>query len=1391
MNKDFLEKTLRSLIEEAQTPGTQLVQLDNSSVKVATGKAREFDNLAALYYGEVERPLTDDDYGKIDYAAYVFDLLKNKPIKRTATKSKENPPLTKEEVPINEEIQNIIRTNSRNIKKITNLQKSYNIINTRYEALTYQKNRLAQMQLFNEVSWQFNVQDIADDLKQFGESRNYLIADIAKNANEINQKLADIISKQMQAIEENQESNFLAKNGKIVPSTLIDEYEALYELLKLCNETITTGNVSIVSGIICVPSSEIQRVEELFMKTNLFAHQEMKKANDLVISEIKKEQLRLVRRRRGESKPSRSIQNGEKTYRILEEDFEEYKNLLAIIEILDKANNSKGQKVKVGSMYVLDSDADTLISLMGSTKFYKDLKLNKEVLAPKQEEQPKPKPKAAKPRTRVKKTPTKKTLEKETPPASKEIAVVDKNADAVKQLERQIDNLATGISTYKGTTSLPIATTKPVISINNGTIQEKDAKVWVVPKGCLPLCNYLVEAINILNRAQGNKLEPIGRFGYVLPEDKNRFQALVRATNGLSGIFPEIPENAKKQAEILRQVAGLIAVAKQTEKTNPNVKINPNTKVLESDMPIYNRLKELYQMLENARFSTELVPVNGVLVAINESDKYLQLDNKANIVIEEKTINPDLNVDEITNLMNLCQTLVEVANSYPDSEVTYISEYRVLKSDAKLFNLLALCGVCLVDATESNNLVPVGKNLYVDAEDEIKYANARKALGSPLYEARLKEIQNIKDENTQAATLNISKSPNAAQTQYKTAGTSLAVSPKEPVKAPTEKVEIKESVLQQYLNQMQKEGKVPYNLKDLIVNNRLSQDITNYILLQLNLQKQTNPQISTLIKEVQDLLAASNHKQNSTVVSDLTSSVIEDSNYKGKHLSNEEVVAISQNGKREQKNIEMNTQEKPKRFSGEEIPNSSIYGKREQRILELGPHIPKPEKTITKREPALKQEPPRVIQLNGTVLEPVVEQPAVSNQTPAPELAPLIKEEQPQIKLNLQENPAPIAAEPKIEETPIVKKEEDELAQDVSPIDKSNSAKIAELEQEIANLSKDIKETDHFTSASDYKDSSQKVIIANRNMSTYLLLKEQIKLLKNAAANNSVEYKDVYLNEKDIPRYQAIVVALEEERQEKRKAEDNLEKEKQQVKTRKPKYIETINWWKENISNVAQNFAAKVVNYAYGVIDDLDAELYLSSEKYQEYSDADKETRNKEFKDYKLGNIMTKIREHLETAQKNFKQQEKPTENSSATEVATETKAITSVSSSTPNIENTSIVPEAAAEKSPLEGDSLMNLIKQHTNSDGTLDQAAIEQALRGVIKSDIFEQNPIAQAQKARKEELLSKRAELGLRIQSPDISEKEIIQIHASLSQIDAELKELTETGKLGIIQERTRKV
>lgn len=1366
MNKDFLEKTLRSLIEEAQTPGIKLVQLDNSSVKVAVGKAREFDNLAALYYGEIERPLTDADYGKIDYAAYVFDLLKNKTTKRTTTKSKENPTLTKEEVPINEEIQNIIRTNSKNIKKIANLQKSYNIINTRYEALTYQKNRLAQMKLFNEVSWQFNVQDIADDLKQFGESRNYLITDIAKNAHEINKKLADIISKQMQAIEDNQESDFLAKNGKIVPSTLIDEYEALYELLKLCNETIATGNVSIVSDIICVPSSEIQRVEELFMKTNLFAHQEMKKANDLVISEIKKEQLRLVRRRRGESKPSRSIQNGEKTYRVLEEDFEEYKNLLAIIEILDKANNSKEQKVKVGSMYVLDSDADTLISLMGNTKFYKDLKLNKEVLAPKQEEQPKPKKErkassAAKPRTRVKKTLPKKTEEKGTPAASKEIAVVDKNADAVKQLEKQIDNLATGISTYKGTTSLPIATTKPVVSINNGTIQEKDAKVWVVPKGCLPLCNYLVEAINILNRAQGNKLEPIGRFGYVLPEDKNRFQALVRATNGLSGIFPEIPENAKKQAEILRQVAGLIAVAKQTEKTNPNVKINPNTKVLESDMPIYNRLKELYQMLENARFSTELVPVNGVLVAINESDKYLQLDNKANIVIEEKTINPDLNVDEINHLMNLCQTLVEVATSYPESEVTYISEYRILKSDAKLFNLLALCGVCLVDATESNNLVPVGENLYVDAEDEIKYANAKKALGSPLNEARLNEIQNLKNENSQATTLSISKSPNAVPTQYKAPGTSLAVTYKEPVKSQTEKVEIKESVLQQYLNQMQKEGKVPYELKDLIVNNKLSQDVTNYILLQLNLQKPINPQISNLIKEVQDLIAESNNKQNSNPVSSQTTSIVEASNYKGKHLSNEEAVAISQNGKRE------------------------------QRILGLGQHIPKPEKTINIRESALKQEPPKVIPLNGTILEPVVEQPVASNQTPAPELTPLIKDEQPKIKSTIQENPAPIVAESKIKETPIVKKEADKLAQDVSLIDKINTAKIAELEQELASLFKDIKETDLFASATDYKDSSQKVMIANRNMSTYLLLKEQIKLLQNVRADISIEYEDVYLNEKDISRYQAIVTALEEDRQEKKKAEDNPAKAKQKVKRRQPKYIETINWWKENISNVAQNFAAKVVNYAYGVIDDLDAELYLFSERYQEYSDANKETRNQEFKNYKLGNIMTKIREHLETAQKNFKKQEKPTENSSTAEVETESRVNTSVSSTNQNVENTSIVPEASTKIPELEGDSLMNLIRQNTNSDGTLDQAGIEQALKEVVRPDIFEQNPIAQAQKTRKEELLSKKAELGRRIQSPDISEKEVIQIHASLRQIDAELKELTEVQNQGIIQERTRKV
>lgn len=1302
MNKEFFEKQLRKLIQEAQKPGVELVNVDNSTVQVKKGKAREFDNLAALYYSLVEHPLSDEDYTKVDYAAYVFDLLKNKPKTNSPQASK----LEKEPIPINESIQNLMDSNSRYIKKLSNLQKSYNIINTRYEALTYQKNRLIKMNLVNEVSWQFSMNDILEDLQKYGESKDYLIKDIAKVASEINNKLAELITKQMQNIEASPESDFLALNGKIIPNAASEEYHALLSLLKMCQQELKTGDISIINKIMCVASSDVTLVEDLFMKTNLFAHQMMKKNNEIVMNEIKKEQLRLVRRRRGESKPSQNIENNGKTYRVLDSDAPEYLNLLAIYELLEKANNSKGKKAKVGAMYVLDSDANTLINLMKETKYYKDLKVKKErVKTP-------PAPRKSQKNSTSKKTAVKKDLD------SKQATVkIDTNNQTVKLLEEKIDNLATQISTYKGTTNLPIAVTNPVLS--TAASNQNGNKIWAVPIGCLPQCNYLVEAINILNRANGTKLTNIGTLGYVNIEDKKRFQDLISATNGLDGLFPANKENEKKQAEILRQVTALIAKAKQIQKNDPAAKINPIVKVLEEDLPTYNRLKAQYQLLENARFSNNVIPVNGALIDKNDVDQYIQLDNS--ISIETKTINPKLNIDKLNELMALCQDLVNIAATHPESEVTYISGYRILKDDIKLFKLLGLCGVCLIDASESNNLVPVGENLYVDAASEKIYAKACKELGSPAIQERLNQIKTVtKTENTSTV---LEKNIPSTPSNNANSSTTLSVLHDEQLTPSNVSMpKQKRLALNQHLNQIIETGLITPQFKEYVKSNSFTKEEVDAILSESQLKHKN---LSNLIAEIKALLESSVTNKKSASASSINySTYIEDPNYQPKHLD----------------------------------PNQAII---EDIPAEKKDEIEEPKKTVS--SPSSVTETSKV-----NPVEPKV----ATNKLKINQLESEI------------EGPKKIVSSP----SPVIE------TSNVNPVDpkvEANKLKISQLKSEISAICKDIKPEDTFGSVSDNNTPNSKKIIATRNMSKYFLLSEQIKLLTQALEGQAEKYDDVYLATSSIIRYQAIVAALNEEKQtvEKKAAPTS----RQPVKARRAKTPATVKWWQDNINNLSRKVAVSIINCAYNITEELDLSFYSTSDEYSNFSDIAEDKREQEYekaqkraktkeearlneKAYKKVVILTKVREYLDKAKAKYSK-------NTASE-GTNTKA-----PNMPNQDRTTTGSSTLNDITKQDDSSLDTLLKNHTKN-GVLDEQALLSELRAKVTPEVFEENPVEQARKERQKLLLLEKAELDKKIGSPSLSYQEAVQIYARLKEINAELKALTSAPNQGIIEKRVRR-
>lgn len=1254
MNKEFFEKQLRKLIQEAQKPGVELVNVDNSTVQVKKGKAREFDNLATLYYSLVEHPLTDDDYAKIDYAAYVFNLLQKPQKSASVSDSK----LEKKPIPINESIQNLMDSNARNIRKISNLQKSYNIINTRYEALTYQKNRLTKMNLINEVSWQFSLNDILEDLQKYGESKDYLTKDIAKVASEINSKLAEVITKQMQNIEESPDSDFLALNGKIIPNAASDEYHALLSLLKMCQQEVKTGDISIINKIMCVASSDVALVEDLFMKTNLFAHQMMKKNNEIVMNEIKKEQLRLVRRRRGEAKPSQNIENNGKTYRVLDSDAPEYLNLLAIYELLEKANNSKGKKARVGAMYVLDSDANTLISLMKETNYYKDTTVKKE---------------------KVKMPGTTKRKKASATSAKASPAKLDANQQTVKILEDKIDNLATQISTYKGTTNLPIAVTNPVIS--STTSSQSGNKIWAVPVGCLPQCNYLVEAINILNRANGTQLTNVGTLGYVNFEDKKRFQDLISATNGLDGLFPANKENEKKQGEILRQVTALIAKAKQIQKNDPSAKINPTVKVLEEDLPTYNRLKAQYQLLENARFSNNVIPVNGALIDKNDVDQYLQLDNS--ISIETKTINPKLNIDKLNELMALCQDLVNIASTHPESEVTYVSGYRILKEDIKLFKLLGLCGVCLIDASESNNLVPVGENLYVDASSEKTYANACKELGSPAMQERLNQIKPHKNsENTRTVLEKTipSKPSNSANTS-----SSLSVLHDEQLTTSNVSTpKPKRLALNQHLNQIIATGLITPQFKEYVQNNSFTKEDVDAVLYETQ-QKHEN--LSALIAEIKELLDSSVTNKKSTSESPIDfSTYVEDQNYQPKHLD--------------------------------------------------------PNQTIIEDKPVEKKA--------------AIEEPKPSKVVSSPS--------------SVTQKPQPKPVDLKVE---------------------ANNLKINQLKSEISAIYKDLKPEDTFSSVSDNNQPDTKKIIATRNMSKYFLLSEQIKLLNQALEGQAEKYGDVYLTSSSIIRYQAISAALSEEKQ--TIAEKTPSTSRKPVKARRAKTPAAVKWWQDNINKLSRKVAVSIIKCAYDITEELDLSFYATSDEYSNFSDIAKEKREQAYEKaqkkaktkeeaqlnesaYKKVVILTKVREFLDKAQAKYSQPEP------ANQVDNEPTKMPNQARTTTSSRTINNVPKQ-------DDASLTTLFKNHTKN-GVLDEQALLSELKEKVTPEVFDDNPVEQARKARQKLLLSEKAELDKKIGSPNLSSQEVVQIYTRLKEINAELKALTSAPNQGIIEERARR-
>ncbi len=718
MNYDLIKTVLLEIIKEAANLNpSELERVGNTNVYVKKGRTKEFDVRAYEYYEQKNNVIINEN---IDYITEVYEELKNE------VREENNEYYDSKSY-------DLAQATSGEIARFNALVGSLNTINSNYEKIN--KDIQNTSLIANALESQRKLEELMSQRATLLEHKKIILDQIVAIKNTVNSKINAVIDEQMDFILTSYRNTrsgteiAFGIDGKSILKSAKEEYDNLYVLKQIINN-VKDEDLICVNDLIFVNEIQKEKVAEILNNTEIFKRlkplpkkEEPKPElpNADIINAITAKLRELESRR--QTKGSKKVANG---MYVTASNLAEYNNLISILRILNKANNSKYALTDVwGIAKASSEDVRELKELLNNTNLFNEHNPN--------------------------------------------LKAFEENQKIINNLENYIDEIAKRVSDdeHRGFNVDMKETTK---------IGEKQ---WAVLPEDVYECNRIIEIIKILSRPSSNYLK-VGSIGYAPNfEDIPLLKELASKTKYFAGetlkeepepVVIEIPEvtepqiehseepnldnssnedinNPQINADFIAKIDGEISNHEESLKT-----ASPETQAKIKEL--INVLNEIKKYLVNAQTSPDLRHISGTLVAENDEENYRKAfanyrEIKENLNKEEKPIigvTNDFNqVDQETDSKINKDALAEVEDAINEIRQNMDGKSEEEKAKAeKTLNALLDMQKYLKKARTAKDLCDVD-GYTVAKEDEENFRKA-KAIYANAFERALTSTPKIRKQ---------------------------------------------------------------------------------------------------------------------------------------------------------------------------------------------------------------------------------------------------------------------------------------------------------------------------------------------------------------------------------------------------------------------------------------------------------------------------------------------------------------------------------------------------------------------------------------------------------------------------------------------------------------------
>ena len=527
-NQMYEKQDLLDMIKEAKNLNeTELETIPGTNVKVKKGKSAEFQVKAANFYRYHYNQFLNNN---IDYVTDIYNLLE----KEMNLKNQEYN-MSK--------AYDIVKNAEENIQYFNNLQETLNTVRKNYnlKSTEYAQFIKDPANLQNTT----HRQELEVELQKLAENQDIIIKRLEELRTNLNNDLINVINKELDFMHNNYLNTLNGTNwafgmdNNAVLATDKERYDNLYvlrEILKVAN-TKDVNSLVAINNILVVSEDQKDTVLNLLSKIDLFKNtepipkKEEPKRNDAILNEIENA-LNVIRGKVNTTLGQRLLMNAIDGSTILNEDLEEYNNLIKIKEYLI-AGNFKEPVAKIWDMmYVEGLKINEFTGLLNKTNFFNKYNPN--------------------------------------------IIKQNENTNLINELISYLDTLGNKVATYNGFSNLNIKQTNAL-----------GDKAWVVTAEDLDEANRIIAIIKMLEVPNTNLIN-VWNIGNVASNQVSEFKNLINSTRYFSNRIPELKANEEAIEQIKEDLKELIIYAR---KNNLEVTLMEEYKLLDEKFNILNKAK--------------------------------------------------------------------------------------------------------------------------------------------------------------------------------------------------------------------------------------------------------------------------------------------------------------------------------------------------------------------------------------------------------------------------------------------------------------------------------------------------------------------------------------------------------------------------------------------------------------------------------------------------------------------------------------------------------------------------------------------------------------------------------------------------------------------------------